>query len=44
MGYVWKSPNFSGGKSPYITSDYTHSTPWVHDPEGVEYGAGTIVF
>ncbi|TMW67682.1 hypothetical protein Poli38472_011302 [Pythium oligandrum] len=45
---VWNNPNFSriippatGDQSPHITSDYTNSTAWVHEPTDPEFaGAG----
>lgn len=47
---VWLNPNFSriiapvsGDMTPHITSDYSNSTAWVHDPLDPTVGVGTGV-
>ncbi|TYZ63700.1 hypothetical protein PybrP1_004035 [[Pythium] brassicae (nom. inval.)] len=47
---VWHNPNFSriiapvsGDRTPHLTSDYTNSTAWVHDPLDQRFGVGTGV-
>lgn len=49
---VWRNPNMSriiptpndeAGQEVHVTSDYTNSTAWVHDPTDARYGVGTGV-